>query len=472
MKALDRKILRDLRLLWSQALTIALVLASGIGGFVACLSAVDSLALARDRFYAQGRFADVFVALKRAPDSLGEALRALPGIAALQTTVESPARVTVPGSTDSVVGQFIGLDAQRPAALNRISLRSGLWPLAGSSGGAEWQALVSEGFAIAHGLRAGDHVQALINGRQRVVRITGIALSPEYIFAGLWGMPDARGFGVFWVDRTALAAALDMGGAFNHVAFQLAPHTVGAPVLAVIDRQLARVGGLPAVERRDQTSHAMLDNEIREQRVLGTLLPSIFLAVSAFLIHVVVARLVATQREQVAALKALGYRNRNIVLHYLKLVTPIVLAGYLLGLLLGKVLGAMLAGLYAELFHFPDFCPPRRAAAAGHQPGGGGGHLGAGHADRRDRHRAPVSGRGHAPGGTRALPPRLVGASALAAHRAGNAHDFAQCGASPAALGRDGVGHCCLGGDCHSGQLLPRCDRGHRRCQLHPGAAR
>ena len=69
MKALDLKLLRDLRLLWSQALTIALVVASGIGGFITSLSAVDSLALARDRFYAQDRFADVFASVKRAPSS-------------------------------------------------------------------------------------------------------------------------------------------------------------------------------------------------------------------------------------------------------------------------------------------------------------------------------------------------------------------------------------------------------------------
>ena len=67
MKALDRKLLRDLRLMWSQALTIALVVASGIAGFITCLSAVDSLSLARDRFYERGRFAEVFAHVKRAP---------------------------------------------------------------------------------------------------------------------------------------------------------------------------------------------------------------------------------------------------------------------------------------------------------------------------------------------------------------------------------------------------------------------
>jgi len=75
MRALDRKLLRDLRLMWSQALTIALVVASGIAGFVTSLSAVDSLALARDRFYDEAVFADVFASARRAPDSLAAHLR-------------------------------------------------------------------------------------------------------------------------------------------------------------------------------------------------------------------------------------------------------------------------------------------------------------------------------------------------------------------------------------------------------------
>ncbi len=86
MKALDRKLLRDLRQMWSQALTIALVVASGIGGFVTSLSAVDSLARARDRFYAEGRLADVFATLKRAPGAFAQTLREVPGVADAQTT--------------------------------------------------------------------------------------------------------------------------------------------------------------------------------------------------------------------------------------------------------------------------------------------------------------------------------------------------------------------------------------------------
>ncbi len=354
MKALDRKVLRDLRLLWSQAVTIALVVASGIGGFVAMLSAVDSLALARESFYQRGRFADVFAVVKRAPDALTRRLAEIDGVIDVQPTVESMARVTVPGSPDPVVGQLIGLDPRGTQRLNRVSARTGRFPEPGSGAGGELEALVSEGFAQAHGLEPGARVSALVNGKLRTLRITGTALSPEYIFAGLWGMPDLRAFGVFWVDEDELAAAMDMEGAFNRVALKLSPRASERAVIDAVSRQLAGFGGLPAHGRADQISHAMLDNEIREQQVLGTVLPSIFLAVAAFLLHVVAARLVATQREQVAALKALGYPNRVIALHYLKLVAPMVGGGWLLGLALGKWLGAGMMGLYAQTFRFPS----------------------------------------------------------------------------------------------------------------------
>jgi len=355
MKALDRKVWRDLRLLWSQAITIALVVASGVGGFVATQSAVESLAAARDGFYAQGRFADVFAAVKRAPDSVAARLAEIPGVIDVQATVEAMARVSVPGSTDPVIGQLIGRDARTPQRLNQVFLRTGRWPEAGTRAGGELEAVVNESFADAHGLKPGATVSALVNGKRRTLRITGTALSPEYIFGGIMGLPDLRAFGVFWLDREELAAALDMRGAFTRVALKLAPGASEPAVLDAVTRRLAALGGTPAHGRDEQASHAMLDNEIREQRVLGTVLPAIFLTVAGFLLHVVTARLVATQREQVAALKALGYRDRNIALHYLKLIAPMVVGGYLLGLAVGRVLGALLTGLYAEFFRFPSF---------------------------------------------------------------------------------------------------------------------
>ena len=355
MRALDRKVLRDLRLLWSQALTIALVVASGIGGFLATQSGVDSLARARDDFYASGVFADVFASVRRAPDAVLDRIREWPDVVDVQGTVEAVARVTVASSTDPVIGQLIGLDPKEPQRLNRVQLRLGRWPEPGVRAGGELDAVAHEGFVQAHGLKPGDRIWALVNGKRRPLRIVGVALSPEYIFGGMMGVPDMRAFGAFWLDRDELAAATDMTGAFTHVALKLRPGASQAQVLDALTRLLAPYGGMPAHGRDEQGSHAMLDNEITEQRVLGTVLPAIFLAVAGFLLHMVTARLVATQREQVATLKALGYPDRSIAAHYLKLVAPMVLGGFALGVGLGRWLGHALTGLYADFFRFPRF---------------------------------------------------------------------------------------------------------------------
>ena len=355
MKALNLKLLRDLRRMWSQVLTIALVVASGVGGFLTSLSAVDSLAGARDSYYAEGRFADVFANVKRAPAALAPALGELPGVAEVQTGVEALVRVEVPGSDDPVIGQLVGLDLNTPPRMNRVTLSAGQPLPPGTASDGAIPALVSEGFANARGLKFGDTLGALVNGRQRQLRIVGTALSPEHVFAGLWGTPDQRGYGIFWVDREVLEAAFDLRGAFNRVSLRLAPGASEPAVMAALRQRLAAWGGRDVIPRSEQASHAMLEAEIKSQRVVGTVLPAIFLGVAAFLLNVVVSRLVGTQREQIAALKALGYANTAIALHYLQLVLLIVALGLVLGAVLGQWLGTQLTALYAEFYRFPRF---------------------------------------------------------------------------------------------------------------------
>jgi len=352
MKALDRKLLRDLRLMWSQALTIALVVASGVAGYIATFSAYDGLSWSREVYYTESRFADVFASLKRAPLALERQLVVLPGAAHVETTVAQVVQIDIPNVSDPIIGRLVGIDPQAPPQLNCIFLREGR--MLSAQGGQTLEVLVSEAFALARGLRSGDRLHALINGKREELLIVGIALSPEYIFAGAGGSPDLRGFGIFWMNRKALAAAYNMEGAFNQVAVRLAPGASEGPVIDGLDRLLAPYGGVSAHGRDEQMSNKFLSSEIKEQRVFGTVLPTIFLAVAAFLLNVVLSRQIATQREQIAALKALGYDNGAIGLHYVKLVLLIVTLGMLIGVGLGAWLGNLFMGLYAEVFRFPE----------------------------------------------------------------------------------------------------------------------
>ena len=353
MKALDRKLWRDLRQLWSQVLTIALVVASGVAGFLATFSAWDALSWSRDLYYAEARFADVFTSLKRAPVSLLPRIADVPGVAQVQDGVAHGIQVFIPGVQDPIRGRLTAIDPRTPQHLNQVTLREGHWPAESVTSG-RLEVLVSAAFAQARQLRSGDSLQALMNGKLQGLVVSGIALSPEFIFAGMGGSPDVHGFDVFWMHRDAVAAAWDMRGAFNQLSVRLAPGAREGEVIDALNTLLAPWGGINAYGREDHLSHRMLNSEIREQQVMGTVLPGIFLLVAAFLLQTVMTRHIGLQREQIAALKALGYDNRQIGWHYLRMVLVIVGLGCALGVALGDALGQWFSTLYVQVFTFPQ----------------------------------------------------------------------------------------------------------------------
>jgi putative ABC transport system permease protein len=349
--ALDRKLLRDLWEMKGQAVAIALVVASGVAIFVMYHSNFDSLRRTQSAYYERQRFGEVFASLKRAPDRLEERIREIPGIARVETRVVADVTLDVPDYAEPVRGRLVSIPARGRPALNDLVLSQGRWIEPGRPD----EVLVSEGFAIAHGLRPGDRLFALINGRRRALRIVGVALSPEYIYVLPPGelIPDDRRLGILWMERRALGSAFDMEGGFNDVTLSLMPGTEPAAVIGHLDRVLGPYGGLGAIPRQLQVSHWTIDNELKQLQSFGVLVPAIFLGVATFLLNIAMTRALAIQRTQIAALKALGYANRDIGWHYVKWALAIAFLGGLLGMAVGAWLGSGMIAMYNQWFRFP-----------------------------------------------------------------------------------------------------------------------
>lgn len=353
MAPLDRKLIRDVIHLRGQVVAITLVVACGVAAFVAMRSTYNSLLSSQQTYYDRYRFADVFVQLKRAPDSIAGNITSISGVAKAEFRVVADVTLDVPGLEEPARGKIISIPEQRVPMLNDLYLTEGRYVEAGRNE----EALVSGAFATANNLKPGSAISAVINGRWQSLHIVGVALSPEYVYEIRSGemFPDSRRSGVLWMSREALGPAFNMKGAFNDVALTLAPGAVEADVIQRVDEVLAGYGGLGAYNRADQVSNHFLANEIAELQVTGTFIPGIFLAVTAFLIHLVLSRLVATQRQEIAVLKAFGYGNFAIGFHYWKLASVIILGGVALGIGAGWYFGFKISGLYMQFFRFPVF---------------------------------------------------------------------------------------------------------------------
>ena len=352
LSALDRKLLRDLWTLKTQVASIALVIACGIAGFIGTLSTHGSLVSSREHYYDSARFAHVFAGAKRAPATLADAIRALPGVNDVETRVVRDAQLSIPGVVPPMIARLIGLDFAHPPGMNRLTLKSGRWP----APGARDEVVINQRFLEARKLALGARLDVLMNGKRESLRLVGTVLTPEYVYATRGGgMPDDEWFAVVWMDDPVLRAAFNMEGAFNSVLVRLQKGASEAGAIEALDRLLEPYGGLGAVGREDQVSNRILSQEIDQQRIFGTVLPAIFLAVSAFILNVVLHRQVNAQRGEIAALKALGYESRWIAWHYLKFASVIVLLGVVAGIGLGAWLGHAMTGLYVDFFQFPEF---------------------------------------------------------------------------------------------------------------------
>jgi putative ABC transport system permease protein len=352
VRALDRKLLRDVYGLGGQVLTIALVIAVGIGSYVALISTYGSLLAGRDVYYADTGFADVFASLEQAPNGLEARIEAISGVARVETRVVKDVLLPMEGLPEPALGRVIGWPSRRPPNLDRIVLRAGRMPDPDRAD----EVVVLESFVTAHHLRLGDTVPVVLNGILRQLRVVGSALSPEYVYpvgGGTLGFGDPERFCVLWMDDTSLAAAFRMEGAFDDVAIALEP---GANERAVIDRLdalLKPYGGFGAYPRARQISNFFVTSELSGlDRLSG--MPLLFLGVGAFLLNVVLSRFIQLQRGEIAVLKAVGYSNREVGLHVLSFAGATVTLGAVLGLAIGALMAKGMLILYRPFFHFPS----------------------------------------------------------------------------------------------------------------------
>lgn len=350
MSVLDRKLLRDLLRLWAQVMAIALVMACGVATIVTSVGAYRSLDETRSAFYERYRFATIFAGATRAPLTLREPLSRIDGIGAIELRIAKSIVLDIDGLAEPASGIVISLPDATEPAVNRLYLRAGRWP-----DSSRHEVAILESFADAHAMSPGDRFSAILNGRKRELTVTAIVLSPEYIYALGPGdmVPDPRRFGVIYMPRSAMEGVFDMGGAFNDLVLRTQRHARLADIADRVDALLRPYGGTGAIGRVDQMSHAFLDNELTQLRAMAAVIPPIFLFVSAFLVNMILTRLVALEREQVGLMKAVGYGPFAIAWHYAKLTLVIAAIGVVVGSIAGSLLGRGLTRLYGDFFAFP-----------------------------------------------------------------------------------------------------------------------
>ncbi|MFN9348249.1 MAG: ABC transporter permease [Planctomycetota bacterium] len=352
MRAIWRLLLWELGSHWKQGLAIVVLLTCGIATLIMSMTTMRSLEASQDRYYTKYSFAHLWAPLVRAPEELLTRIQQIPGIQRASGRVEKHVLLDFPEMLQPASARLVSIEPEPHLEINGLYVRQGRLPVMAE----QTEVVVSELFAEAHQLRLGDRIAANLEGKREELIVVGIGLSPDSIYVVQPGMllPNNRLYGILWAPREKLAAAFNMEGAFNQVVIRLGHEANIENIKSQIDAILEPYGSIGAYDRDDQQSHARVRDEMRELRTMALLSPTIFLSVSAFLVHMVFSRMIVQQTQQIATLRAFGYSTTQIGLHYLRVVLVWVALGVVSGIGCGLWLASWLSEIYRMFFRFPE----------------------------------------------------------------------------------------------------------------------
>jgi putative ABC transport system permease protein len=348
---LFKKLGRDL---WQRKLTIVAILAViaiGVGSYTGMSGVYYDLKTASNNYYQQYHLADFSLDLKSAPVTLTKNLTDLPNILRLQPRVKTDTMVSFVGGA-YVPGTALSLP-ENSAAINSIKLITGTM----ASSDYAREVILEHQFAQAWHLKVGNHITVRLPDGEHNMLIVGTALSPENVVLLAPGsiVPDPKSFAIVFVPEKFLQQTTNLNSSFNEL-LGLARNKDPIAVkntLTLLNAKLDNYGVQLQTLRDEEVSAEVLKDELINIKKISVLLPSMFLAVAALVLNVMIMRLVAQQRVIIGTLKAMGYSSLMVIRHYMAYSMFIGFIGGLTGLGAGFIFQYLVLLQYRTYFIIP-----------------------------------------------------------------------------------------------------------------------
>jgi putative ABC transport system permease protein len=349
--ALRTKLRRDIRRTWALFAALVVMVMLGIALYGAADNSYRNLQGSYDNAFVVQGFPDLFVtggdvagyATERAAD---------PAVAATRTRVQAelPMRVATSDGTDRFVGRVVGYPASGTPQV------AGLTSLSGVANPAPGTVLLEEHMAGTFGLSEGDSLTLTTAVGEVEVEVGGVVSSAEY----LWLAPDRqqvivppRSFGV--VFATESDARTWSGIPDNQALVLLTEEGRADPaVLEGLRTAAVAAGAVEVLDREQQPSNALLQEDISGFEQMAVAFPVLFLSAAALVLYVLLTRRVAEERQIIGTLRAAGMRGRTIGWHYMSYGLLAGVLGALLGLPIGMALAGGMSRMYADIIGLPE----------------------------------------------------------------------------------------------------------------------
>ena len=317
--SLSKKMLRDIKINKTQFLAIFLMAFLGIFAYCGIYGEYYGLVQTSDAYYAQTNMADGWIYNTSFDDSSIDKISEFATESDRQLVVQSVADfdnkpdIKLHFVENGTISKFYSAEGED----FNPSDESGVW--------------LDKRFADEKDLTVGDKITFEFDDVNITKEIRGIGYSPEYIYESSPSSltPDFSQMGFAYLSHEAYPKDLD----YNTLLVKY--DGSDSDFKEKLDDSLEY---LSFTKKEDQLSVAKFSDEMAQHKMIGDVFPIVFILVTFLSLLTTMTRIVTLQRTQIGILKAVGYRDRTIILHYVSYGFFPVLAGAVLGLITGPMI--------------------------------------------------------------------------------------------------------------------------------------
>ena len=192
---------------------------------------------------------------------------------------------------------------------------------------------LDKSFADEKGLKVGDNITFEFEGYKIEKEIRGLGYSPEYVYHASTSsvIPDFNKIGFAYMSYKAFPEDTVPYNVLN-VKFEGTPETYAELLSYHMDGYYNSF-----VERSEHVSVSQFSEEMDQHSMMSDIFPVVFILIAMLILLTTMTRIITHQRTQIGILKANGFKNHSIILHYVSYGFLLVLIGSILGLILGPI---------------------------------------------------------------------------------------------------------------------------------------
>ena len=349
MKKLDKRLFRLINNTKGQYIAVLAIVVTGLFVFTAVSNSALNLKNSLNDYYEETNFADIFVTATSLPEKLESSLIGESDINEAEARLVFDTSFITEDDDEKVNVRAISVD-KNENKINKLFIKSGKRSLS------QKDIIVIEQFAVARNINVGDQIKLQINGKQYKFNVSAIASSSEYTYImenEQTMLPDPENFGIVFIEEDYLRKIYGSKGNFNEILIKINNENNLNETCDFLENKLEEYGVKRVINKDEQLSNSMMKQEIEGLEMMSKSVPVVFLVFAGIMLSSMLSRIIKKDRMAIGILKALGYKNSEVIAHYLKYAASVGLIGGFLGSIIGTALSGAMTSYYLVFFNIP-----------------------------------------------------------------------------------------------------------------------